>query len=191
VFDFVSGRLAARKPNYAVVEAGGVGYRIEIPLSTYEKLPREGSVKLFTYLRVSEDSHKLYGFVSEREREIFLKLVDGVQQLGPAKAVAILSSTSPEELVRAIEEGDVAFLKNIKGIGEKIANRLIVELRGKLPEAAGKGSPDSSLTRDGVSALVALGYDRRQAEEAVRRAQKDLGPDAPVEEVIKRSLQHV
>jgi Holliday junction DNA helicase RuvA len=191
VFDFVSGRLAARKPSYAVVEAGGVGYRIEIPLSTYEKLPREGAVKLFTYLKVSEDSHKLYGFASEREREIFLKLVDGVQQLGPAKAVAILSSTSPDELVRAIEEGDVAYLRNIKGIGEKIANRLVVELRGKLPEGAGKGSADSSLTRDGVGALVALGYDRRQAEEAVRRAQKDLGPDAPVEEVIKRSLQHV
>ena len=191
MFDFVTGRLAARKPSYAVVEAGGVGYRIEIPLSTYEKLPREGTVKLFTYLKVSEDSHKLYGFASEREREIFLKLVDGVQQLGPAKAVAILSSTSPEELVRAIEEGDVAHLKNIKGIGEKIANRLVVELRGKLPEVAGKASADSSLTRDGVGALVALGYDRRQAEEAVRRAQKDLGPDAAVEEVIKRSLQHV
>jgi Holliday junction DNA helicase RuvA len=191
VFDYVSGRLAVRKPSFAVIDAGGVGYRIEIPLSTYEKLPREGTVKLFTYLRVSEDAHRLYGFATEREREIFLKLVDGVQQLGPSKALAILSSTDPEGLVRAIEAGDVAFLRNIKGIGEKIANRLIVELRGKLPESAGKGAGDSSLTRDGVGALVALGYDRRQAEEAVRRAQKDLGPEAPVEEVIKRSLQHV
>jgi Holliday junction DNA helicase RuvA len=191
VFDYVSGRLAMRKPAFAVIDAGGVGYRVEIPLSTYEKLPREGPVKLYTYLRVSEDAHRLYGFATEREREIFLKLVDGVQQLGPSKALAILSSTNPEDLVRAIEAGDVAFLKNIKGIGEKIANRLIVELRGKLPESAGKGAEDSSLTRDGVGALVALGYDRRQAEEAVRRAQKDLGPEALVEEVIKRSLQHV
>ncbi|HXX95462.1 MAG TPA: Holliday junction branch migration protein RuvA [Planctomycetota bacterium] len=191
MYDFVSGRLAVRKPSFAVIDAGGVGYRVEIPLSTYEKLPREGTVKLFTYLRVSEDAHRLYGFATEREREIFLRLVEGVQQLGPSKAVAILSATSPEDLVRAIEEGDVAFLKNIKGIGEKIANRLVVELRGKLPEAAGKTAGDSSLTRDGVGALVALGYDRRQAEEAVRRAQKDLGPDAPVEDVIKRSLQHV
>jgi Holliday junction DNA helicase RuvA len=191
MFDYVSGRLAVRKPSHAVIDAGGVGYRIEIPLSTYEKLPREGTVKLFTFLRVSDDSHKLYGFATEREREIFLKLVEGVQQLGPSKALAILSSTSPEGLVRAIEDGDVATLKSIKGIGEKIANRLILELRGKLPEAAGMGAEDSSLTRDGVGALVALGYDRRQAEEAVRRAQKDLGPEAPVEEVIKRSLQHV
>jgi Holliday junction DNA helicase RuvA len=191
VFDYVSGRLAVRKPSYAVVDAGGVGYRLEIPLSTYEKLPREGNVKLFAYLKVSEDAQKLYGFATEREREIFLKLVDGVQQLGPAKAVAILSSAGPEELVRAIEEGDIAFLKNIKGIGEKIANRLVVELRGKLPESAGKGAGDSSLTKDAVGALVALGYDRRQGEEAVRRARKELGPEAPVEDVIKRSLQHV
>ena len=191
MYEYLSGKLAVRKPSYAVVDVGGVGYRLEIPLSTYEKLPREGNVKLFTYLRVSEDAHRLYGFATEREREIFLKLVDGVQQLGPAKALTILSSAGPEELVRAIDEGDVAFLKNIKGIGEKIANRLVVELRGKLPDAAGMGAADSSLTKDGVGALVALGYDRRQAEEAVRRAQKDLGPEARVEDVIKRSLQHV
>jgi Holliday junction DNA helicase RuvA len=191
VFDYVSGRLAARKPSYAVIDAGGVGYRVEIPLSTYERLPREGTVKLYTYLRVSEDDHRLYGFASEREREIFLKLVDGVQQLGPAKAITILSSVSPEQLARAIEEGDVAFLRNIRGIGEKIANRLIVELKGKLPEGAGKEGPDASLTKDAVGALVALGFERKPAEEAVRKARKDLGPEAPVEEIIKRSLTHV
>jgi len=191
VYEYLSGTLAVRKPSYAVVDVGGVGYRLEIPLSTYEKLPREGSVRIFTYLRVSEDAHRLYGFATEREREIFLRLVDGVQQLGPAKALTILSSAGPEELVRAIEEGDVAFLRGIKGIGEKIANRLVVELRGKLPEAAGKGGGDTSLTRDAAGALVSLGYDRRQAEEAVRRAQKELGSDVPVEEIIKRSLQHV
>ncbi len=191
MYEYLSGKLAVRKPSYAVVDVGGVGYRVEIPLSTYEMLPREGNVRLFTYFRVSEDAHRLYGFATEREREIFLKLVDGVQQLGPAKAMAILSSAGPEELVRAIEEGDVAFLRNIKGIGEKIANRLVLELRGKLPEGAGKGAGDTSLTKDASGALVALGYDRRQADEAVRRAQKELGPDAPVEDVIKRSLQHV
>jgi Holliday junction DNA helicase RuvA len=191
VYEYLSGTLAIRKPSYAVVDVNGVGYRVEIPLSTYEKLPREGKVRLFTFLRVTEDAHRLYGFATEREREIFLKLVDGVQQLGPSKALAILSSAGPEELVRAIEQGDVAFLKNIKGIGEKIANRLVVELRGKLPETAGKGAGETSLSRDATGALMALGYDRRQAEEAVRRAQKDLGPDVPVEDIIKRSLQHV
>ncbi len=191
MYDFLSGRLAVKKPSYAVIDAGGVGYRVEIPLSTYEKLPREGTVKLFTYLRVSDDDLRLYGFITEREREIFLRLVESVQQLGPAKAIAILSGVSPDELARAIEEEDVAFLKNIKGIGEKIAHRLIVEMKGKLPSAAGKDGGDSSTTKDAVAALVTLGYDRRQAEEAVRRALKDLKGEASVEDVIKRSLTHV
>jgi Holliday junction DNA helicase RuvA len=191
VYDFLSGRIATRKPEYAVLDVNGVGYRVEIPLSTYEKLPREGVVKLFTFLRVSDDDLRLYGFATEREREIFLKLVESVQQLGPAKAIAILSSVSPEALARAIEDEDVAFLRNIKGIGEKIAHRLIVELKGKLPSAAGKDAGDSSTSKDAVGALVTLGYDRRQAEEAVRKALKDLKGEAPVEEVIKRSLTHV
>jgi Holliday junction DNA helicase RuvA len=191
VYDFLTGRIAVRKPDHAVLDVSGVGYRIEIPLSTYEKLPREGVVKLFTFLRVSDDDLRLYGFLTEREREIFLKLVDGVQQLGPAKAISILSSVSPDALSRAIEEEDVAFLRNIKGIGEKIAHRLIVELKGKLPSAAGKGAGDSSTSKDAVGALVTLGYDRRQAEEAVRRALKDVKGEASVEEVIKRSLTHV
>ena len=191
MYDFLSGRLAARKPGYAVLDVGGVGYRVEIPLSTYEKMPREGTVRLFTYLKVSDDDLRLYGFYTEREREIFLRLVDGVQQLGPSKALAILSSVSPDQLARAIDEEDVAFLKNIKGIGEKIAHRLIVELKGKLPSAAGKEGGDSSTSKDAVGALVTLGYDRRQAEEAVRRALKDLKGEASVEDVIKRSLTHV
>jgi len=191
VYDFLSGRIAVRKPEYAVLDVNGVGYRVEIPLSTYEKLPREGVVKLFTFLKVSDDDLRLFGFATEREREIFLKLVDTVQQLGPSKAIAILSSVSPEALSRAIEDEDVAFLKAIKGIGEKIAHRLIVELKGKLPSGAGKGAEDSSTSKDAVGALVTLGYDRRQAEEAVRKALKDLKGEAPVEEVIKRSLTHV
>ncbi len=188
----MSGRLSVRKPSYVVVEAGGVGYRVEIPLSTYEMLPKDGDVRIYTYLKVSEDALRLYGFATEREREIFMRLVEGVQQLGPAKAVAILSSVSAEELIRAVEDGDVAFLKGIRGIGEKIANRLVVELRGKLPAASGKESAESSLVRDAVAALVGpLGYDRRQAEGAVRRALKELGEGASIENLIKRSLAHV
>lgn len=191
MYDYVCGRIAVRKPSHAVIDVGGVGYRIEIPLSTYEKLPREGTVKLYTWLRVSEDDHRLYGFATEAERELFLRLVESVQQLGPAKAVSILSSVSPADLSRAIDQGDVAYLKNIRGIGDKIANRLVVELRGKLPQPAGKDGEGASITKDAVTALVVLGYERRQAEDAVRRAQKDLGSGAAVEDVIKRSLSHV
>jgi Holliday junction DNA helicase RuvA len=191
VYDYLSGRLASKSPTQAVLDVNGVGYKIDIPLSTYEKLPREGPVKLLVWLRVSDDDLRLFGFATERERALFLRLVEGVQQLGPSKAIQILSSASFEQLTKAIEEGDVAFLKGIKGVGEKLANRLIVELRGKLPTAAGKEPEDSSISRDAVSALVALGYERKQAEEAVRRVLKDSKVAPPVEELIRRSLGHV
>lgn len=193
MYDFIQGRVVVRKPDFVVIEAGGVGYRIDIPLSTYEKLPREGTAKVFTYLKVAEDEHRLFGFATERERDTFLRLVQAVSGLGPSKAVAILSSVGVEELVRAIDEADVSFLKRIKGIGDKLANRLVVELKGKLPEAAaaGKGGDSTSMMKDAVQALVALGYDRAPAEEAVRRAQKELPREAPVEELIRRSLAHV
>ncbi len=191
MYDYLSGRLAAKTPTHAVVDVNGVGYRIDIPLSTYEKLPREGNVKLHVWLRVSDDDLRLFGFATERERELFLRLVDGVQQLGPVKALQILSSTTIEQLTKAIEAGDVATLRAIKGVGEKLANRLVVELRGKLPAAAGKEPEDASITRDAVAALQTLGYDRKQAEDAVRRTLKDLKGALPVEEVIRRSLGHV
>ncbi len=190
MYDFISGRIVRRKPDHVVLEAGGVGYRIDIPLSTYERLPKEGSAKVFTYLKVAEDEHRLFGFATERERETFLRLVGNVSGLGPSKAVQMLSSVGVDELIRAIEEGDIAFLKRVKGIGEKLANRMVVELRGKLPEvaAAGKGGEATSLMKDAVQALVALGYDRAEADDKVRRAQKDLPREAPVEELIRRSL---
>ena len=191
MYDFLSGRVAARKPTYAVIDAGGVGYRVEITLSTFERLPREGAVKLFTYLKVTDDDLRLYGFLTEREREVFLKLVEGVQQLGPSKAIAILSTVSPEELMRAIDEGDVAYLRRIKGVGEKIANRLVVELKGKLPPAAGLDGGGTSKNDEAVRAMMSLGYDRKPSEEAVRRALKYLGEKSTVEDVIRRSLQHV
>ena len=191
MYDYLSGRVAVRKPGYAVIDAGGVGYRVEITLSTFERLPREGTAKLFTYLKVTDDDLRLYGFLTEREREVFLKLVEGIQQLGPSKAIAILSSVSPEELMRAIEEGDVAYLRRIKGVGEKIANRLIVELKGKLPPEAGMGAEGASMNDEAVRAMMSLGYDRKPAEDAVRRAKKDLGEKATMEDLIRRSLQHV
>ncbi len=188
MYDYISGRLVTRKPNYCVIDANGVGYRLEIPLSTFEKLPREGPVKLLTYLKVAEDDQKLFGFASEHERDLFLQLLS-VSQLGPSKAVQILSGITVAELKRALAESDVNTLKRVKGIGDKLANRLIVELRGKLPEeTAGKESEGSSRMQDSVGALVALGWDRSAAEGAVRRALKELGGEAPVQDLIRRSL---
>lgn len=192
MYDYLSGQLAVKRPGRVTVDVGGVGYLVEIPLSTYEKLPKSGPVKIFTWLRVSDDAHKLYGFATEREREIFLRLVEGVSQLGPAKALAILSSATIDDLLRAIEDGDAKFFRRIKGIGEKLASRMILELKGKLPEdGAGIGPAAPSISKDAVNALLNLGYDRGQAEDAVRRAVKDLPQNAAIEDVIKRSLTHV
>ncbi len=191
MIEHLCGAVVTKKPGFVVVECNGIGYRVEIPLSTYERLPRTGPTKLFTWLKVSEDALRLYGFATECERELFLRLLEGVRQLGPAKALSLLSNAGVDELTRAIEEGDTAFLKRIKGIGEKLANRLIVELKGKLPaEVAGKGAAGSSISKDAVTALMSLGYDRSEAEEAVRRTARELSPDAGLEEVIKRSLTH-
>ncbi len=193
MYDFLRGRLASRKPTHLVIEAGGVGYHVDIPLSTYEAVPVSGEVTVYTYLKVAEDAMRLYGFATERERDLFRRLVEGVTGLGPARAVAILSNIGVSDLQRAIEEGDATSLKRVKGIGDKLANRLIVELKGRLPDelAAGKGSEAASLERDATSALVVLGYDPSQAGQAVRKARKELGAEARVEEVIRRSLAHV
>ena len=193
MYDYLRGRLASRKPTHLVIDAGGVGYRVDIPLSTYEAIPASGEVTVYTYLKVSEDAMRLYGFATERERELFRRLVEGVSGLGPSKAIAILSNIGVADLQKAIEEGDAATLKRVKGIGDKLASRLIVELKGRLPDelAAGKGSEAASLERDATSALVALGYDASEAGQAVRKARRDLGTEARVEDVIRRSLAHV
>ncbi|HTF56347.1 MAG TPA: Holliday junction branch migration protein RuvA [Planctomycetota bacterium] len=193
MYDHLRGRLSARKPTYLVIEAGGVGYRVDIPLSTYEAIPASGEVTVYTWLKVGEDALRLYGFATERERDLFQKLVDSVNGLGPSRAVAILSNVSVAQLQRAIEEGDVDTLKRVRGIGDKLANRLIVELKGRLPDelTAGKGPESASLERDAASALVALGYESSEAERAVRKARRDLGSEARVEDVIRRSLTHV
>lgn len=191
MFAYLRGRLVERHPTSCVIDVGGVGYQVDISLSTYEALPREGDVKLLTWLRVAEDEHRLYGFATERERELFLRLIS-VSQLGPSKAIQILSGLPPAELARVISEGDAAALKRVKGVGEKLANRLIVELRGKLPEEAeGKAAGGASISDDAVRALLALQVERPQAEEAVRRARKELGADADLAELIRRSLAHV
>lgn len=164
---------------------------MEIPLSTFKKLPKDGAAKLYTHLRVSDDALRIFGFATEQERELFVRLVETVPQLGPSKAIAILSSMDVEDLLRAVEEGDAASLRRIRGIGPKIANRLVLELKGRLPsgedlEGAAGGEP--SISRDTAQALVSLGYDRAEAEEAVRKARKEFKGEATVEELLRACL---
>lgn len=193
MIEYLAGQMVVKKPTHVVVDVGGVAFHVGIPLSTYERLPASGRVKIFTYLKVSDDGMRLYGFATEQERDVFLHLTDSVARLGPAKALSILSNVSISRLVRCIEDEDVETLKRIRGIGEKLAQRLVVELKGKLPlEAMGGTSGRGDLGTDAreiLQALQSLGYQRQECEEAMKKISKTVGQDAKVEDVIRACLE--
>jgi Holliday junction DNA helicase RuvA len=192
MFEYLRGDLRARHPTRCVVDVGGVAYRVSIPLSTYRALPSEGVVQVWIYTRFSEEQLELFGFVSEEERDLFATMVDTVPSLGPRRALGILSSMTAKELLECVHLGEIGRLRGTKGIGDKLASRLILELRGKLPEKLeGGGSPVSSVFSEAVLALVSLGYARKEAEDAVAKARRQIGGEGRLEDLIKRSLEHV
>jgi len=162
------------------VEAGGVGYRIMVTPELVR--PRGETVELFVHTHFSQDSIGLFGFQSPEARDMFLRLIS-VQGLGPSGAMKIMSGFSVEELRSVIEAGDTALLRRVKGIGPKLADKIIFYLRGKLPEAT-PGAPDEV-----IQALVSLGMREAEARLAAQSARRELGPDASVEEVIKHALR--
>lgn len=191
MFDSFEGRLAIKKPSHVVVDCGGVGYRLSVSLTTYAALPAEGQrVRLYAYLKVSDDDLALYGFSTEAERGIFTELVGTVSQLGPRRAMAILSSAPAATLREIVDAGDTARLRQIKGIGPKMADKIVFELKGRLPKDEGLAPEDASKKGDAVHALVSLGYDRREADAAVAKVIKSDGALEP-EELVRRALRFV
>ena len=188
MYDHVRGRLVRRTPARAVVEAGGVGYDLAIPLSTYDRLPSEGAeVRLFTTLVVREDALRLFGFATEEERAFFTTL-QSVSGVGPAVALGIVSSVPFAEFRAAVAAGDAQRLRRVRGVGKKLSERLVVELRDAwgedaLPAAAGGvPAPGDVAARDAVLALEALGFPRDAAASAVAasRSGAPAGADAGV-----------
>ena len=186
----LTGLLAEKQPPHLLLEVGGVGYELEAPMSTIYDLPGIGEkVSLFTHQVVREDAHLLFAFLTRREREAFRQLIK-ISGIGPRIALAILSGMSPDELARAIQSEDAAALARVPGIGKKTAERLILELRGKLG-ADLTGMPVGSVTApvsaqsDIVSALIALGYNEREAAAAV----KPLPADISVNDGIRQALK--
>ncbi len=182
-------------PDRVLLEVGGVGYEVHIPLSTYYELERNGGgeIALHVHTHVREDAIELFGFSTEREKRLFERLIS-VSGIGPRLARVILSGMVPADLVAALASGDVARLSTIPGIGRKTAERLVVELRDKmqelaaeLPEAARASSAED---RDLVAALVNLGYREKQAEEAVTRAREDH-PEAVFQDLLRASLKRL
>jgi Holliday junction DNA helicase RuvA len=191
MYAYIRGTLVERNPAYAVIDCGGVGYLMHISLNCYSSLPEKGEVKLFAHLAIREDAHVLYGFFNESEREVFRKLIS-VSGVGASTARMVLSALTPKEVIRAVQSANVAALKNVKGIGPKTAQRIIVDLRDKISEA-GEIIPelegaDNTKGGEALSALVSLGFERKAAEKVVNDIVKESG-NIPVEAIIKAALK--
>ncbi len=186
----LAGLLVHKLPPALLVEVGGVGYELEAPMSTFYSLPPVGQpVRLLTHLVVREDAHILYGFGTSEERQLFRSLLK-VSGVGPRIALAILSGSTAEAFAACVHAGDAAALTRIPGVGRKIAERLIVEMRDRLAAAAAEGHGAMAASPVGVaaeafSALVALGY--KSAEAA--RLLKNVAPGGSTEELIRSALQ--
>lgn len=188
------GRLLRKEPQEAVVDVGGVGYRVTIPLSTFYRIGEPGAeVTLLTHTHVREDALALFGFLTAVEQALFERLI-AVSGVGPKLAVSVLSGIEAEELVAALRSSDVARLTRIPGVGKKTAERLVVELKDKMQDlpSAGAAAPEAprAATEDLVSALVHLGYSRPEAERGVERALREQG-EGRFEDLLRLALQAV
>jgi len=189
---FIHGTVIEKEPMRAVLEAGGVGYELLIPLSTYERLPREGDeAKLLAYHCVREDDEALYGFATSAERELFAKLTS-VSGVGPKIALAILSGSSVSELSLAIASGDARRLSAIKGVGKKTAEKICVELKDRVAALALGGAAASAgkkgIVADSVAALRALGFNEEASSKMVTEVLARDPEISSTEDVIRRAL---
>jgi holliday junction DNA helicase RuvA len=197
MISFLRGTVVEVLPMRLIIEAGGVGYDVHIPLSTYDKLPQPGAqAKILTHLVVREDAHLLYGFATSEERDLFLLLVNNVSGVGPKLALAVLNGISTVMFRGMVVAGDIAGLSKIKGLGKKTAERIIIELRDKVGVSAAweaasaqQGlTPDEQHVNDAVLALISLGYKQTEAHKTVR-AIRDAQPKATVEDLVKEALK--
>lgn len=193
MISYVRGVLDYKEPNRVIVDVNGMGYEIFIPLSTYQKLPAVGDqVKLSTYHYVRDDTMHLYGFLSTEEKEIF-ELVLSISGVGTKVALSILSFISVNEFRRAVAQGDMKALTKIPGIGRKSAERMVLELKDKIGEIHIDERMVKLLevesTNDAVAALLSLGAGQSAAEYAVYRAERLLGAEAKMEDLITQALK--
>lgn len=200
---FLRGTLLEATPVLAVIEAGGVGYEVHVPVTTAERLPAPGQeARLFIHAVYREDNQQLFGFSSREDREVFRLLIEKVSGVGPKVALAVLSSLSRVVLENAIRNQDIALLSKCPGIGRKTAERIVIELRdafgqisaspaavlntGTKASVAGSGSAQA--IADAVQALLALGYRPPEADKAIRQAAQALGEAATTEALLRAAL---
>ena len=185
----LNGRLIEKTPTNIIVECGGVGYFVKISLNTFSKLGNEENIRIFTQLQVREDAHTLYGFYSTKEREMFNHLIS-VSGIGANTAILMLSALTSDEIAAGISREDVALIQSIKGIGAKTAQRLIIDLKDKVLKldfaTENIFASNNTNQNDALTALLALGFDKKRAEKAIGKILKD---DQTIEEIIKEALK--
>jgi holliday junction DNA helicase RuvA len=194
----LSGKLTQAWPTQVIVEVGGVGYEVLIPLNSFDRLPKPPApIKLLTHLVVREDSHQLYGFLSEEERDLFRMLIQKVSGIGPKTALDVLGGISAADFKSAVINSDSARLSAVKGIGRKTAERIILELKDKLGVAGawetaskkGKLSIEDQTINDAVLALISLGYKQVDALKCVREARGKSSAKVTVESLVYQALR--
>jgi Holliday junction DNA helicase RuvA len=196
---FLRGLVLEKHPNQVIVDAGGVGYDVTVPVSTFADLPETGrEVRLHIHTQHSDTAFALYGFLTRTEKQVFERLIT-VTGIGPRLAVAILSGLKAPDLVAAIRSGSVAYLTRIPGVGKKTAERMVLELRDKLDDLAGGAAAEapaeareamSSVEQDVLSALINLGCQAQAARAALQKARSAGAPDE-FEPLFRRAMEHI
>ncbi|WP_158825280.1 Holliday junction branch migration protein RuvA [Mucilaginibacter lacusdianchii] len=192
MYAYIDGKLVFKSPAYVIIEAGGIGYHINISLNTFSKLGDAERCRLYVWLHVKEDAHTLYGFAEEGEKRLFLHLIS-VSGIGPNTGRMMLSSITPDEIQAAIVKGNVTQIQRIKGIGPKSAQRVILELQDKLRKEGMDtltSMPANDTVKDeALSALVMLGFARNAAEKVIDQELKKAEDNLTVEQLIKSALK--
>ena len=191
MIDYIKGKIVELSPAHVVVEVSDIGYHVNISLATYSELNGKDNAKIYVYEAIREDSHTLFGFFGRQERQLFLLLIS-VSGVGANTARVILSSIAIDDLQSAIQTGNAAILKSVKGIGSKTAERIIVDLKDKVSKieisTVDKPVVDNVLADEAVAALVMLGFSQMPAQKAVRKV-IEINPQLTIEQVIKQSLK--
>ncbi len=193
MINHIDGKLVDKTPTNVVIDCNGVGYSINISLQTFSKINDE-RCKLFTHLSVKEDSHTLYGFITENERKLFRHLIS-VSGVGPSTAQVILSTYKSDEIINYISASDVAAIKNVKGIGLKTAQRIIIDLKDKVTKSAISDEIsldlNNTIQNEALSALVALGFSKKIAQQKIDKALTKKQGNFDVETLVRESLSQM
>ena len=193
MINHIDGKLVDKTPTNVVIDCNGVGYSINISLQTFSKIHDE-RCKLFTHLSVKEDSHTLYGFITENERKLFRHLIS-VSGVGPSTAQVILSTYKSDEIINYISASDVAAIKNVKGIGLKTAQRIIIDLKDKVTKSAISDEIsldlNNTIQNEALSALVALGFSKKIAQQKIDKALTNKQGNFDVETLVRESLSQM